>query len=57
MVDSLVTAFNKKETDTSDPCTKIVYHIKPDGKVIRKKMAIPNCEECPLKSMNSEVES
>ena len=50
MINSLVKAFNKKEEDTNDPCTKIIYNIKPDGQVIRKKMRVPNCEECPVEN-------
>lgn len=57
VINKLVNDFNEHENINSvnDPCTKIVYHIKSDGKIIRKKMRLANCEECPIRNMDSEV--
>ena len=45
-VEKLVKELNKKENEINDPCKKISYHIRNDGKIIRKKMMMPNCEQC-----------
>lgn len=43
LIKSLVKAFNEKESAINDDCTKTVYHIQDDGKVIRKVLKNPNC--------------
>ncbi len=53
MINSLIKAFNNKEQDNVDTCTKIVYNIKPDGRVVKKTMRIPNCQECEGDSSTS----
>ena len=45
-LEKLVKELNKKENEIKDPCKKISYHIRNDGKIIRKKMVVPNCDKC-----------
>ena len=45
LLKSLIKAFNKKEEDNNNnPCQKIKYIIKDDGKVVRQIYKIPNCD-------------
>ena len=40
---SLIKAFNDKEKSQGDPCKKVSYHIKPDGKVVKTIKRLRNC--------------
>ena len=46
IVNKLVKDFNTHEEQVQDSCSKVVYHVRPDGKIVRKKMKLPNCNDC-----------
>ncbi len=46
VVRRIVDSLNESNDEPIDPCTKITYHIKPDGKVVKNTYQIPDCDRC-----------